>query len=222
MSGLIFWDVDTQYDFMRPDGRLYVPDAESLNENLSRLTDHARTAGIRIVASADDHTMADAEISDDPDFQDTFPPHCMRGTEGQRRIPQTMPLDPLVIGMELRDPAELGRAVRNHRGEIVIHKQTVRVFDNPNTATVVRALDPAEVVVYGVALDICNRHAIEGLLEHCPGATISVVTDATKPINADTAEALLAEWEARGVRLITTDEALRKGAGLEVGGTTTP
>jgi len=40
-AGVLFWDVDTQVDFMRADGKLYVPEAESLVPNLKRLTDHA-------------------------------------------------------------------------------------------------------------------------------------------------------------------------------------
>ncbi len=80
----VFWDVDTQVDFMSPDGKLYVPGAETLAPNLGRLTDYAHANRITIIASADDHVMAHAEISETPDFQDTFPPHCMRGTPGQR------------------------------------------------------------------------------------------------------------------------------------------
>ena len=38
---VIFWDVDTQYDFMKADGKLYVPDAEQLIPNLKKLTDYA-------------------------------------------------------------------------------------------------------------------------------------------------------------------------------------
>ena len=34
----IFYDVDTQNDFMKEDGALYVPGAESIKENLEKLT----------------------------------------------------------------------------------------------------------------------------------------------------------------------------------------
>lgn len=33
-SRLLFWDVDTQFDFMHPAGKLYVPGAETIIENL--------------------------------------------------------------------------------------------------------------------------------------------------------------------------------------------
>src|SRR3989442_1118100 len=89
MARVIFWDVDTQYDFMHADGKLYVPEAERIIANLQRLTDYAHGHGIRIVASADDHVMGHPEISDQPDWQRTFPAHCMRGTPGQKKIPET-------------------------------------------------------------------------------------------------------------------------------------
>src|SRR3989441_10871587 len=88
-SRVIFWDVDTQYDFMKADGKLYVPDAEQLIPNLKKLTDYAHGHGIRVVASADDHVPEHEEISANPDWKSTFPPHCLRGTPGQRKIPET-------------------------------------------------------------------------------------------------------------------------------------
>ena len=33
-SRLLFWDVDTQFDFMHPAGKLYVPGAETIISNL--------------------------------------------------------------------------------------------------------------------------------------------------------------------------------------------
>ena len=69
-----------------PDGKLYVPDAVAITANLERLTRHARERGIPRVASVDDHTLEDSEISDTPDFRETFPPHCLHGTEGQKKI----------------------------------------------------------------------------------------------------------------------------------------
>src|SRR5438876_11735544 len=89
MPRIIFWDVDTQYDFMHADGKLYVPEAERIVGNLKRLTDYAHAHGIRIVASADDHVTAHPEITDAPEWATTVPPHCMRGTPGQTKILET-------------------------------------------------------------------------------------------------------------------------------------
>jgi hypothetical protein len=72
----------------------------------------------------------------------------------------------------------------------------------------VRVLDPERIYVYGVALDVCNRYAIEGLLGRRPTTRIFAITDATKPIDAARAPALLNEWRRRGVTTITTDEAI--------------
>src|SRR3989442_3991639 len=116
MARVIFWDVDTQYDFMRADGKLYVPEAESIIPTLKRLTDYAHTHGIRIVASADDHVAGDAEISDTPDWKTTFPPHCMRGTPGQTKIPETALRHPFVIEPARLDPKARPDRVRRHQG----------------------------------------------------------------------------------------------------------
>src|SRR5438132_6347641 len=102
---VIFWDVDTQVDFMHADGKLYVPGAESIILNLKRLTDYAHQHGIRIVASADDHVAGHRELSDHPDFRETFPLHCMRGTPGQAKIAETALREPLVVEPEPQDAA---------------------------------------------------------------------------------------------------------------------
>lgn len=212
MSGLIFWDVDTQYDFMHADGKLYVPESETIIPNLKRLTDHAHRHGIRVVASADDHLPGHEEISDDPDFAETFPPHCMHGTPGQAKIPETRLVDPLLVEPEETDPDEMKRRIRNHTGDILVHKYRFDVFTNPNAEIVVDELDPDEIVLYGVALDVCNRYAIEGLLERRPRTKLYLVTDAAKPIVGEKADALLEDWRQRGVEMISTEEALTKTA----------
>ena len=71
----VFWDVDTQHDFMRADGALYVTDSESIIPNLGALTDYAHRRGIPIVASADDHEPGHRELSDAQNFAETFPLH---------------------------------------------------------------------------------------------------------------------------------------------------
>jgi nicotinamidase/pyrazinamidase len=211
LARIIFWDVDTQYDFMKADGKLYVPDAEAIIPNLKKLTDYAHAQGIRIVASADDHVREHAEISDTPDWKTTFPPHCMRGTPGQKKIPGTALQAPLVIEPEPQDPKALAARARGHKGDILFHKHRFDVFSNPNVMPVVEALDPQDVVLYGVALDVCDKAAIEGLLERRPHTRLFAVTDAMKPIDKDAAEHLLKEWGEEGVRLVRTEEVVEGG-----------
>ena len=208
---VIFWDVDTQYDFMKADGKLYVPDAEQLVANLKKLTDYAHGHGIRIVASADDHVPEHAEISATPDWKETFPPHCLRGTPGQRKIPETALRDPLVIEAEPQDAPALAARVRGHRGDILFHKHRVDVFSNPNVLPVLDVLNPHDIVLYGVALDVCDKYAIEGLLHHRPQTRIFAVVDAMKPIDRDVAAQLLKEWGEEGVRLVKTSEVVVGG-----------
>ena len=204
MARVIFWDVDTQYDFMKADGKLYLPDAEHIIPNLKKLTDFAHGHGVRIVASADDHLPQHPEISDKPDWKTTFPPHCLRGTPGQKKIPETALRDPLVIEPDVQD-------AKAHRGDILFHKHRFDVFTNPNVLPVLDVIDPQDIVLYGVALDVCVRYAIEGLLEHRPHIRLFAVVDAMKPIDRDVAEHLLREWGDEGVRLVKTSEVVVGG-----------
>jgi nicotinamidase/pyrazinamidase len=211
MAPLVFWDVDTLYDFMRADGKLYVGGAEAIIPRLRALTDFAHEHRIPIIASADNHELSDAEISDHPDWSSTFPPHCMKGTPGQRKIPETALRQPMVIDPEPQDPPSLARRVDAHQGDFLLHKRTLDIFSNPNTLVVLRALDPQVIVVYGVATDFCVRWVIEGLLRHAPRTTLYLVTDAIEAIVPQEGARLIADWVERGVRMVNSAQILRPG-----------
>ena len=208
MTKLIFWDVDTLYDFMKSDGKLYVPGSEEIIPSLKALTDFAHAHGIPIIAQADNHELSDPEISDAPDWKTTFPPHCMRGTPGQVKIAETRLQNPLVIEPELQDPGALARQVLAHQGDILLHKRALDVFTNANVPTLLRALEPEAVVIYGVATDFCDRYTVEGLLRHWPQAVLYLVTDAVRAIYPDEGERLIAGWIDRGIRMITSRQVL--------------
>lgn len=220
MRRVLFWDVDTQHDFMRADGLLYVPGSEEIIPALKALTDYAHRKGIRILASADDHVPGHRELSDTPDFRNTFPPHCMRGTPGQRKIPETALTNPLVIEPEAQKPAVVEARVVGHKGDLLLHKHWFDVFTNANIGAVLHALAPRRVVLYGVALDVCDKYAVEGLLRTRPDTSIWLVTDAVRAIHQEDGDRLLAEWAGRGVKLVTSAEVLAGGAAAwdDVGG----
>ena len=200
----VFWDVDTQADFMQPEGKLYVPGAETLAPNLARLTDYAHAQGIRIIASADDHLEDHEEISATPDFTRTFPPHCLRGSAGQRRIPETALRNPLVIEPDGPPPNPAG-----HSGDILFHKHHFDVFTNPHVSPVIEALGVEDITLYGVALDVCNRYAVEGLRRHHPQITLRVVADAVQALDPAKGAELLNAWGQKGVIVTSTADVVQ-------------
>jgi nicotinamidase/pyrazinamidase len=211
-SALLFWDVDTLNDFIWPDGKLYVPGSEEIVPILARLTEFAHQHRIPILASADNHDLSDPEISSTPDWKTTFPPHCMRGTRGQLKIAETTLQDPMVIDPEPREKKAFTREVLAHPGDFLVRKHSLDVFSNPNTVTLVEALDPDAIVVYGVATDFCVKWAIEGLLARLPGKRIYLVTDSIRSIYPDEGEQLLAGWQKAGAQLISSYRILNQHA----------
>ena len=194
---IIFWEVDAQADFMLPGGKLYVPGAEKIIPNIQRLVNAAADAGIFLVSSGDAHPEGD------PEFQ-RFPPHCLAGTPGAHIIPEGM------VKNSRRIPNDPSRALPQDvlsSPQVVIEKQTLDVFDNPHTSELVERLGAdAEYVVFGVVTEYCVRCAANGQLER--GRNVSVVKDAIETLDAADGEKTIAELQALGARMITTDEAL--------------
>lgn len=210
MASTIFWDVDTQHDFIYPDGKLYIGGAETIVPTLAALTTYAHERGIRILASADDHHPGDRELSTAPDWQTTFPDHCMHGTPGQQKIAATRLRTPLAIGPDA-DPAAVETAAQ-HDGDLLFTKRWFDVFTNVNLPPVLEQLKPRRIVLYGVATDVCDRYAIEGLLARAPQAQIDLVVDATRAIHPETVDDLLEAWRRQGVRMVASAEILAGGA----------
>jgi len=193
----ILWDVDTQFDFMLPDGKLYVPGAEETVPAMQRLVDAARAAGLVHVASADDHELTDAEISDEPDFLTTYPPHCLRGTRGARKIPATDQEDPVPLGLEpVPDRYLEGR-------EFLLLKKNFDVFTNPNTERLLERLDPDEIIVFGVATDVCDDAAIRGFLAR--GRKVRFVEDAARGLDDERVAISTTFWREQGVEFTTAE-----------------
>jgi nicotinamidase/pyrazinamidase len=198
----LFFDVDTQRDFILPDGKLSVPGTDRIIGKLAEVTNLARHHGIRIVGSADRHFTGDPELQrNGGEFAD----HCMDGTAGQKKIDETAPRNPFYIENRGLNPTELADALA-HPGEIVIEKQRFDVFaGNQNTDLLLRRLlaDYEDVVVYGVYTEICVRDAIKGLRELA--VRLHVVEDAIAHIGPD-GPAHSERWHAEGIGLITVKQ----------------
>ena len=193
----IFWEVDVQRDFMLPGGNLYVPGAEKLLPNIRRLTDAARQGRVFLVSHGCFHT------ADDPEFQ-TFPPHCVKGTEGAELVPEAL------TGKVARVPNDATAKVPvdlSQFQQILLEKQTLNIFESKHADELLQRLgkDP-EFVVFGVVTEYCVSFAAKGLLQR--GRRVAVVQDAIETLKKEEGQATIAELARLGARLTTTDQAL--------------
>ena len=191
----LFWDVDTQFDFMYPAGKLYVPGAEAIIPNLQCLTSFAAQHQILIVASTDAHLSTDAEFNQ-------YPSHCLKGTPGQRKVEGTLLPRYFTIPNRTIDlPRDLDRCP-----QIILEKQTVDVFTNPNTEALLTLIGRPEIVLYGVVTEICVDHAARGLIRR--DFRVHLVEDAVRSLDSDRGMATSHLVRQHGGLLLTTSEVL--------------
>jgi nicotinamidase/pyrazinamidase len=187
----IFFDIDSQLDFLYPAGALYVPGAERIVPAIARLNRYAAAHGIPVVSTADAHAENDAE------FQ-FWPPHCVAGTTGQHKADTT-----LLEKRVLVPNRECGLALDGAQ-QIIVEKQHVDVFTARNLARIVEHFAAERFVVYGVVTEICVLFAARGLRKY--GKPVTIVTDAIAALTADASALALAEIRASGGTLALSSE----------------
>jgi len=171
-----FFDIDTQLDFVAPAGALYVPGAERIIPAVARLNQFAVARGLPLISTMDAHA------ENDPEFR-VWPPHCVRGTLGQRKPEATR----MAAG-----------------GQILFEKTTTDVFAEPGIQGLLQGLQADRFVVYGVVTEICVRFAALGLLR--TGKPVAVVRDAVQALDEARSEAFFEELRAAGGAMTTLVE----------------
>lgn len=200
MGKVAFIDVDTQVDFVEPAGKLYARGAEAIKPQLGRLVRLARAANIPLVSSVDAHGPSDAEFAQ-------FPPHCLKGTPGQRKLPETS------TGREVYVPNTPSDNIPDPtRVHAVLEKQQFSLFTHQKAEQVIGATGARDMVVFGVVTEVCVRQAVIGLLER--GYAVQVVEDAIWPLDKEKGEQVLQDLERRGAKRTTTDALHRVHGGL--------
>jgi nicotinamidase/pyrazinamidase len=194
---VVFWEVDTQKDFMLPGGKLYVPGAERLLPNIRRLTDAAREGRVFLISHGCYH------VENDPEFA-TFPAHCVKGTPGAGFVEEA--LADKVVTVPNEAGAQVPRDVSKYQ-QILLEKQTLDIFQSRHVGKLLKQFgDDVQFVVFGVVTEYCVRFAAKGLLDR--ERRVAVVEDAIETLKAEDGARTIAELRELGATFITTEQAL--------------
>ncbi|AVT37109.1 isochorismatase family protein [Plantactinospora sp. BB1] len=177
--------VDVQNDFCEG-GSLAVAGGASVAAGISRLLAAEPDRWEHVVATKDYHVDPGAHFADVPDYADSWPRHCVVGTEGARFHPE----------------------LATDRVEAVFHKGEFAAAYSGFEGTTEgsegladwlrqRSVDRVEVV--GIATDHCVRAtALDAARE---GFATTVLLDLTAGVDAGTTDAALAMLRDAGVAL---------------------
>jgi len=200
---IIFFDIDTQNDFIDKSGALYVKGSEKIIKNLKILTEFAKKNNILIISSQDTH------IKNDPEFKD-FPQHCIDKTWGNKKLNETLlPKNKIkTIGPDIiYDDKSLEDIILKFK-QIILQKNVLDVFSNPNTINILKSIYPDKVYVYGVVTEYCVEKAVAGLLKN--NFKVCIIKDAIKEISVNKKRELFLEWKKQGVEFIKTKDLIKK------------
>lgn len=196
--------VDVQNDFTEG-GALAITGGDAVASAVSAfLRSHAERYDV-IVASRDwHHPEGDngGHFAAEPDFRDTWPEHCVAGTEGAE-------YDPLLTTDAVTHHVRKGYGVPAYS-----------MFEGTTEAdeTVVALLGERGVIdadVVGLATDHCVRASALDAIAY--GVHVRVLTDLVAGVTPESSDAALAELAHAGAELLSSAEAFEDDGAFEDG-----
>lgn len=181
--------VDVQNDFCEG-GSLAVAGGADVAAAITDLIGQSQAGYRHVVATRDHHIEPGDHFSDHPDFVDSWPPHCVAGTEGVGFHPNFAPVVASGAIDAVFDKGAYSAAYSGFEG----------ADENGMTlADWLRARDVTEVDVVGIATDHCVRAtALDAVRE---GFATSVLLELTAGVSEETTGRALEELRGAGVEL---------------------
>ena len=177
-------------------GELPITRSQEIVPRVNDLITASASANTPVFITQDWHPANTAHFSSEPNFDTTWPVHCVGGTDGAKLHPEiNVPANAFRIrkGMEELDTSYSGVNGESVRGVGVVEWA--------------RDIGVTEIVLGGLALDYCVKATAVDLKDE--GFDVAIVSDAVESVSVETGHEAIRELEAKGVRFITTDEYMR-------------
>lgn len=184
--------VDVQNDFTEG-GALGVEGGAAVAAGITRMLRAHADRYEHVIASRDWHDADNdngGHFHPEPDYVDTWPPHCVAGTEGAEYHPD---LDTSLVQLH----------VRKGQGEPAYSIFEGTTDDGRRVADLLDEEGILEVDIVGIATDHCVRASALDAIAH--GRRVRVFTDLIAGVSAETSDAALAELGHAGAEITTSE-----------------
>lgn len=200
----ILVDMNTQCDFLLPNGATPVANRAQILPNIRRLMNWGRLQDLPVVSSLECHRPGE--------FVNGLPPHCLDYTNGQKKLPFTlMPRRIILHGDNTLDlPLEPFRRYQ----QLIFSKRQVDFLTNPKADRLVNTVAVGHFIIFGALAEHCIKAAVLGLLTR--RHRVVVVTDACGCWCSGEADLAFRQMDAKGAVLVTTGELLSGAADARV------
>jgi putative nicotinate phosphoribosyltransferase len=185
--------VDVQNDFCEG-GSLAVAGGAAVARGIADYLASQSSAGV-IVATLDAHVDPGPHFSEDPDYVDTWPKHCVVGTNGGQPHPNLLPALGQIEMWFAKGSHEA--AYSGFEGRSTTSGETLDEYLKRRRVT--------SVDVVGIATDYCVAATVRGALA-C-GYSVRILSDLVAAVDPVGGNAALAELVASGVKVLTVSEA---------------
>ncbi len=138
------------------------------------------------VATRDHHIDPGSHFSSDPDFVDSWPPHCVVGTDGEAFHPNL-------------DPQPFNAIFLKGEHEAAYSGFEGRSHDGANLADWLRGHDITDVDICGIATDYCVLQTTLDAVRN--GFNVRLLTELCAGVAPETSEKALGEMETAGAAI---------------------
>jgi nicotinamidase/pyrazinamidase len=181
--------VDLQNDFVQG-GSLPVPNGTQVAAMVARHVRHFKTEYQFVVATRDYHEDPADHFSDHPDFQTTWPPHCVVGTPGAAFV---VPISNLVREKLIQTIVSKGRHAAAYSGFEGLDARGHPLVDVLKEARI------DHIDVCGIATDYCVRATALDARKN--GFQVRVLVNLCAAVNEATGQQAIEEMKAAGCQL---------------------
>ena len=199
----ILLDIEAQRDFFSPGGSCYVPEASLAARRIRRLFRWARREQIPVLSTV---------LRVRPGRRGPLAPvpHCVEGTDGEKRIYGTLLRRHVDLGM--RNTTDLPRDIFGEVQQVIFEKRHTDIFLHARAERLLTELDAGGFVVCGAGSARGIVEAVIGLRQR--GFKMLLAADAILDLDDPRAEMAWLRMVAKGAVPLSTDEIVRPPAAL--------